>query len=92
MPSAWLNERILVDAIIGRGFKTVEHAETMRVLGLARFTGNQWNPDWEWVRAALEKQSLENLVAIYENSLPNAPVMAPGSAVPDSESTNPADH
>jgi len=30
-----------------------------------KFTGNQWNDDWEWDRNALSKLSVEELAKIY---------------------------
>jgi hypothetical protein len=50
-----MDKELLIDAIVGAGFPTMEFAIQMEKSGLARFSGNQWNEDWEWRRDALNK-------------------------------------
>lgn len=59
-------EKLLVDAIIGKGFASTEEADGMVKLGLAKFTGDGWNPDWSWKRKALEKLRFWELEEIYD--------------------------
>ncbi len=59
-------KQILVDAIVGCGFKSMSFACEMESKRLARFSGNQWNDDWEWRRDALENMDVETLTKIYE--------------------------
>jgi hypothetical protein len=59
-PDAEVRARaLLVDAIIGRGFQSMEEADHFTKIGLASFTGNQWNEKWEWDRDALRKLGRE---------------------------------
>ena len=60
-----IDERILVDAIIGSGL-TIDTGTEMQSKGLARFTGNQHNPEWTWDRKALGEICQSELIAIYE--------------------------
>ena len=46
---------MLVHAIIGRGFMSMEDAGRYQKIGLARFTGNQWNESWDWNQQALDE-------------------------------------
>lgn len=56
---------ILIDAIIGRGFPTMVFADKMEKAGLARWTGDQHNPEWEWDRGKLKALNLDELDEIY---------------------------
>lgn len=58
---------LLVDAIVGRGLPTSEHVDRYTRAGLARFSGNQWNEEWQWDRAALEQLAFSRLVEIYRD-------------------------
>lgn len=57
---------LLVDAIIGRGFGSMEFANQAVNFGLARFTGNQWNEDWEWDRRTLSQLGEDELIALRQ--------------------------
>jgi len=61
-----MDKAILVDAICGKGFRSIEFAIDMEKTGLARFTGDQWNPDWDWNKGELQKLSIEQLEALYK--------------------------
>jgi len=63
-----IDKELLVNAVIGRGFRSMEHASEMTKLGLAEFSGNQWNPDWKWIREELDKLSMEELEKVYQES------------------------
>jgi len=56
---------MLVDAIIGRGFKSIAHAEEMTRLELAYFSGDQHNPEWKWEREILKTLPYWHLEVIY---------------------------
>lgn len=57
---------LLIDAIVGVGFPAVTLALECEKVGMARFTGNQYNPSWEWNRLALYKCSEEQLQELYQ--------------------------
>ena len=56
---------LLIDAICGSGFGTIQFAIEMEKMGYARFTGNQWNEDWEWDKDMLTTLSIEQLKALH---------------------------
>lgn len=56
---------LLIDGIVGVGFKSVEYAQQAERAGYARFTGDQHNERWEWVRERLELTSEQEALAIY---------------------------
>lgn len=63
-------KEILIDAIVGHGVGgSYEFAEAMTKAGLARFTGNQHNPEWQWNRDTLTFLSEDQLYDMYR-SLP----------------------
>lgn len=62
-----LSQELLVNAIIGKGFNSIEATVHYTNLGFAEFTGNSWNEDWEWDRKELNMLSVEQLKGIYNN-------------------------
>lgn len=60
-----LRRELIVDAIVGKGFKSAKEAGDFVKLGYARFTGNQNNESWEWIRSALRALDIDTLHAIY---------------------------
>ena len=56
---------LLIDAIVGRGFHGIEDAKQFVQLGYAKFTGNQHNIEWQWVRRKLIKTMKSDLERIY---------------------------
>ena len=57
---------VLIDALRGYGFgSNMEFADRMVKKGLARFSGNQWNEDWQWETDQLVKLEIKDLVALY---------------------------
>jgi len=54
-----------INAIAGLGFPNTEVACEMTNLGLARFTGNQWNENLDWDRKALEALGTVDVNQIY---------------------------
>lgn len=61
-----VSTELLVDAICGAGFGgSMTTAVTAEQQGLAKFTGNQHNPDWEWRRDALSALALNVLEELY---------------------------
>lgn len=77
-------QQMIIDAICGVGFPSITLADQCQRVGLADFTGNQWNPDWAWDRKALWKIKIEDLQALYDglceqrdiNQQPTAPLEA----------------
>jgi hypothetical protein len=63
-----MNKQLLIDGIVGKNFLSYEDAVKYERLGLARFSGNQWNEDWDWLRERLEKLTEEELITIYQRS------------------------
>ena len=63
-----MKKAILIDAIIGRGFPTFELALQMEKEGFAEATGNQWNPDFSWIRKSLEALDVVSLVSLYDGT------------------------
>lgn len=61
-----VNKKLLVDAIASCSFSSMQEADRYTKLGLAVFTGNQWNDKWEWVKPSLMKLSFEELVDLYK--------------------------
>ena len=59
---AW--KELITDAIVGAGVPW-DKSEALTALGLAKFTGDQWNPSWRWVRDELSKLSEDELWALY---------------------------
>jgi len=58
-------KQLLIDAIYGCGFRSMQTAIKMTEIGLARFVGNQWNEEWAWNKSELQKLSIGKLEAIY---------------------------
>jgi len=80
---------LLVDAICGVGFPSVTLASECERVGMASFTGNQWNPLWVWDRKALLRLTPEVLQELYEglcdqreaNQQPTAPLEEPPAII-----------
>ena len=60
-----MDNQMLINAICGKGFSSMDIACHYEKIGLARFSGNQWNESWEWNRIELEKLDIEKLKDIY---------------------------
>lgn len=63
-----LTQELLVDALAGVGISNYGYADRMTKAGLAIFTGNQWNESWRWNRTALQKLTLKDLCARYQEA------------------------
>ena len=64
---------LLVDAICNHSpGASCEEAHELEKLGFAKFTGNQWNPDWAWKSDALHKMNISDLENLYKNYLPHS--------------------
>ena len=59
-------KQLVVDAIMGIGFPSVVMAQECERVGLAQFSGDQWNPDWQWIRTRVEAIELDKLQELYE--------------------------
>ena len=57
---------LLINAISGAGFPSMDFAIQEERCGLAHFTGNQMNPKWEWNRETLRGLKIESLETIYD--------------------------
>ena len=60
------HREVLIDAIMGKGFPDIHYAIEMEKAGFAKFSGDQWNEDWEWKREKLETLNAAQLQTIYE--------------------------
>ena len=56
---------LIIDAICGVGFPSMIVASECEKLGLATFTGDQHNPEWQWSREALAGCRIETLEELY---------------------------
>ena len=61
-----MEKQILVDAILGKGFRSMQFAIDMTNAGLAKFTGNQWNEKWDWKKEELLKLPIDQLAVLYK--------------------------
>lgn len=60
------NATLLTDAILGAGFGGDPlFATEMEKIGLARFSGNQYNMKWEYDKDALSNLPKEKLAELY---------------------------
>ena len=50
-----MQRRMLIDAIVGKGFSSCAEGNHFQETGFARFCGNQHNPDWAWDIDVLDK-------------------------------------
>jgi hypothetical protein len=60
-----MDKQILIDAIIGKGFSTMQDAMNMANQGLAKFYGDQNNEEWKWNRSKLNELPEEDLENLY---------------------------
>jgi hypothetical protein len=61
-------KNMIIDAICGLGFPTMDYADAMTKDGLAEYCGNQWNEDWHWIRPKLALLEEEELDKIYQEA------------------------
>ncbi len=61
-------KEMLIDAIVGAGFVSLEHGMLAERMGHATYTGNQHNPDFQWNRVALRQLSDEGLQEMYQKT------------------------
>lgn len=59
------DKSVLVNAIYGAGFPSMQHAVMAEREGYARFTGNQHNEEWQWDRDRLRHMADADLKALY---------------------------
>ena len=59
-------KEMLIDAIVGAGFGSIEAAMLAERRGHASYTGNQYNPEWQWNREALRQFSDQGLQELYQ--------------------------
>ena len=58
---------MLLDAICGTDIP-ISLADDLERRGLVKFSGNQHNPSWSWIRARLAGFSLSELKTLYEQT------------------------
>jgi hypothetical protein len=63
-----MQRRMLIDAIVGKGFSSCAEGNHFQETGFARFCGNQHNPDWAWDIDVLDKLSVEALSELYNRN------------------------
>ena len=61
-----LDKELLIDALYGIGCGPNKVANYFEEKGLASFSGNQYNEEWEWSKVELKKLSMEDLLEIYD--------------------------
>lgn len=59
-----IDKPTLIDAICGTKY-TIDDMVMFSKTGIAKFTGNQHNPDWQFIRTELEKLNISQLAIIY---------------------------
>ena len=62
---ACLTKEILIDAIVGAGFPSIDVAMKAVKAELAYFSGNQHNESWDWHREMLEQADTDDLHDLY---------------------------
>lgn len=60
-----LTKAILIDAIVGAGFPSIDVAMKAVKAELARFTGNQHNESWAWRCDMLAQAHIDDLHDLY---------------------------
>ena len=60
-----IDKGIMINAIVGRGFKSMDEADYYTRGGLAHYTGDQHNPEWSWDRVKLSELPMDVLQEIY---------------------------
>jgi hypothetical protein len=65
-------KKLIVDAICGRGIPSLFLGSETERMGLGRFTGDQYNPEYSWDRKALVACTQDDLQALYEALRENA--------------------
>lgn len=58
-------KEIMVFAVAGAGFHSLEFALWAANEGLAKSTGNQWNESFEWIPEKLGALTIESLLQIF---------------------------
>jgi len=61
-----ISKELLIDAIIGVGFKSYKIAEKMTANGFAEFSGNQWNEEWSYRKDKLLELTFYELELVYK--------------------------
>ena len=59
-------KKLLIDAICARGVADIRICTKLTALGHMKFSGNQWNEDWKWIRARLEEHTIRALEKLYQ--------------------------
>lgn len=57
---------MVIDAICGIGMPSMLIATECEKVGMAEFSGNQWNPSWLWRRDRLAPLSVSQLQELYD--------------------------
>ena len=58
-------KQVIIDAIEGTGGHSTDFCIRAEASGLMKFTGNQWNPNWEFVDSELQEAPLDKLMELY---------------------------
>lgn len=61
-------KEMLIDAIVGAGFISMEHGMVAERIGHADFMGNLNPPEFRWNRSALRQLSDAGLQEMYQNT------------------------
>ncbi len=61
-------KEMIIDAIVGAGFVSLDHGMLAERMGHASYIGNMGHPTWSWNRPALRQLSNEGLQEMYEKT------------------------
>lgn len=60
-----ITKQMLIDAICGAGFQSIEMAKAIEAAGHAIFVGTEDNPRWVWNRDKLRDYGIDELAGLY---------------------------
>jgi hypothetical protein len=60
-----LSKEDLINLVMGVKPRSMTDCDKYTKIGLMKFSGNQWNEDWDWVKSELEKKSESELYDLY---------------------------
>lgn len=60
-----LSKEDIINMVKGVSPKSMEDCVNYTNSGLMKFTGNQWNENWDWVVSELQSKSEEELFNLY---------------------------
>lgn len=61
-----ITKELLIDALNGASFGSIEFAQAMETLGFAKLVSS--NPEWNWLTEPLLELTIEELIKLYSYS------------------------